>query len=107
LAAVDDGTRDGELVVVSELTRMVPAKDVAPNLQTDPDWREIEPRLRALANGTRSGASRNRKALDPHRVLAPLPPSYQRLDGSAFKSHLSLMATAFGRHVEKEVPLMS
>lgn len=104
LATVGDGTRDGELVIVSsDLTRMVSARDVAPNLQTAlENWREAEPRLRALADGMKSGASANDKALDPQCVLAPLPRSYQWLDGSVFKTHLSLMATAFGRDVDKE-----
>jgi fumarylacetoacetate (FAA) hydrolase len=110
LATIDNGTRDGELVVVStDLSTMVSAGGVAPTLQAALEsWDSAEPRLRKLAetlNGGGGGTS-----FDPAKVLAPLPRAYQWIDGSVFKNHLRLMSTAFNRDPDKEVnypnPLM-
>lgn len=111
LATIENGTRDGRLVVVSsDLGRMVPASAVAPTMQTAlEDWDAAEPRLRELAQGLEGGAG-DAQPFDPARALAPLPRAYQWLDGSVFKNHGRLMATAFGRDIEKEAshpkPLM-
>lgn len=111
LATIDNGTRDGELVVVSsDLGKMLPASQVARNLQTALEsWDTAEPQLRKLSETLKADAG-SAKAFDPAKALAPLPRAYQWLDGSVFKNHGRLMATAFGRDVEKEVnypnPLM-
>ncbi|XSC47379.1 fumarylacetoacetate hydrolase family protein [Bradyrhizobium sp. RDT10] len=109
LATIDNGSRDGQLVVVStDLARMTPATAVAPTLQAAlENWDGAAPQLRDLA-GTLAGGGG--QPFDPAKALAPLPRAYQWLDGSVFRNHLRLMATAFKRDLEKEAnypkPLM-
>jgi fumarylacetoacetate (FAA) hydrolase len=102
LATVDDGSRDGELVVVSrDLSRLVSAAGIAPTMQAAlENWTVVEPRLRELAVSLDGGDG---KLFDHAKALAPLPRAYQWLDGSAFKNHMRLMAIAFKRDVEKDL----
>ncbi|MQB45932.1 fumarylacetoacetate hydrolase family protein [Rhizobium sp. ICMP 5592] len=112
LATIPNGTRDGELVVVSaDLTRAVSARAIAPNLLTAfEDWAAAEPRLRALAEDLAAGRAGQIFAFDQSTALSPLPRSFQWIDGSCFKNHLYLMARATGRDPEIEMnspfPLM-
>lgn len=91
LATLPGATRDGRLVVVSrDLTRAVEAEEVAPSLRVALErWHEAKPALRALAIQVEGGAG---AAFDLAQALAPLPRSFQWLDGSAFASHTALMA---------------
>ncbi len=105
LATRDDGTPDGELLVVSEdRTR---AKTVLgwPNLLAAiRDWQAAEPELRAAAVEVENGAGGK---LDLAKLRAPLPRSWQWLDGSAFQVHADLMQVAFGTEpIEHDKPLM-
>lgn len=112
LATIPNGTRDGELVVVStDLSAAVAAKAVAPNLLTAMEnWAAAEPRLRSLANDVAAGRAPGAFAFDQTTALSPLPRSFQWIDGSCFKNHLYLMAKATGRDPEIEMnspfPLM-
>jgi len=109
LSTIANGTRDGQLVVVSsDLKRMLNASAVAPTLQTALEsWDAVAPKLELLARDLAHGAG---LPFDHATALAPLPRAYQWLDGSVFKNHLRLMATAFNRDADKEVnspnPLM-
>lgn len=97
LASLRDGTRDGELVVVSrDLTRAVTAASVAPSLQAAlENWASAAPRLRKLYDELNAGKAAGAFTLDVRRLAAPLPRAYQWLDGSAFSSHGDLMQKAF------------
>ena len=112
LATIPNGTRDGELVVVSaDLTTAVSAKAIAPNLLAAMEnWTAVEPRLRAIAGDLAAGRAAGTFAFDQATALSPLPRSFQWIDGSCFKNHLFLMATATGRDPEIEMnspfPLM-
>ncbi|MBF2714146.1 fumarylacetoacetate hydrolase [Agrobacterium vitis] len=112
LATIPNGTRDGELVVVSaDLSRAVSAREIAPNLLTAfEDWSSAEPKLRALAKDLAEDLAKNTFAFDQATALSPLPRSFQWIDGSCFKNHLYLMAKATGRDPEIEMnspfPLM-
>ena len=102
LATRADGTPDGELVVVShDGARCVPAGGRWPNLLAAiTAWDEAESELRALTN--RAG-----EPLNPANIRAPLPRSWQWLDGSAFATHADLMQVAFGTEkIEHDKPLM-
>jgi fumarylacetoacetate (FAA) hydrolase len=109
LATIDNGSRDGQLVVVSsDLGRMAPATAVAATLQAAlENWDRAEPGLRQIATSLAAGGG---QPFDPATARAPLPRAYQWLDGSVFRNHLRLMATAFNRDIEKEAnypkPLM-
>jgi fumarylacetoacetate (FAA) hydrolase len=98
LATLDDGSRDGQLLVVSrDLSRAVAARDIAATLQRALDeWPAPVPALKqrydALNTGTASGAF----AFDPARCLSPLPRSYHWADGSAYVNHVELVRKARG-----------
>jgi fumarylacetoacetate (FAA) hydrolase len=112
LATIPNGTRDGEPVVVSsDLAKAVSAKHIAPNLLTAMEnWTRVEPRLRSLAGDLATERAANVFAFDQSTALSPLPRSFQWIDGSCFKNHLFLMATATGRDPDVEMnstfPLM-
>lgn len=96
LATRTDGSRDGELVVVSaHHDRWVSARGIVPNLQAALDrWDEVAPELerldRALAHGSVGEPS------DFARLSAPLPRAYEWIDGSAFVQHIELVRRARG-----------
>jgi len=112
LATIANGTRDGELVVVSsDLQTAVSAKAIAPNLLTAMEnWTAVEGRLKTLASELAAGKATGVFAFDQSAVLSPLPRSFQWIDGSCFKNHLRLMALSTGRDPKVEMdspyPLM-
>jgi fumarylacetoacetate (FAA) hydrolase len=112
LGTIPNGTRDGELVVVSQdLSSAVSAKAIAPNLLTAMEsWAAVEPKLAALAGELAAGRAKDAFAFDQAKALSPLPRSFQWIDGSCFKNHLRLMALATGRDPKLEMdspyPLM-
>lgn len=104
LATLANGTPDGRLVVVSaDGTRALDAG--VPNLLAAvTDWHAAEPLLKACAERVAAGQG---QVLDPALLLAPLPRSWQWLDGSAFGTHGELMQIAFNLPpVESDRPLM-
>jgi fumarylacetoacetate (FAA) hydrolase len=102
LATRKDGTRDGTLLVVSrDLARAVPATGIAPTLLAALErWDETEGPLRALAERLEAGDVDDAFPFDPADVAAPLPRTWQWLDGSVFESHGRLMQKAL--HPDKE-----
>ena len=105
LATRDDGTPDGALVVVSaDAGRALMAPDWPNLLAAITDWTAAEPDLAALAAQLAAGAG---DPLDQTTLRAPLPRSWQWLDGSAFQVHADLMQVAFGTEpIEHAKPLM-
>jgi fumarylacetoacetate (FAA) hydrolase len=106
LATRAQGTPDGELLVVStDGTRCLAAGPRWPSLLAAIErWEVAEPVLRALAARLAAGEG---AALDPQELRAPLPRSWQWLDGSAFPTHAELMQVAFSSPpIETEKPLM-
>ena len=97
LATLNDGTRDGQLVVVSrDLTRCAPAGDIAATLQAAlDDWARIAPRLQALADTLEAGDAADRP-FDQADAHSPLPRAYQWADGSAYVNHVALVRQARG-----------
>lgn len=96
LATLDDGTRDGRLVIVDPTgMRCTPAVDIAPTLQAAlDDWKRCQPLLRALA--LRISAEGGALELNPRQLLAPLPRAYEWIDASAFIHHVRLVRRARG-----------
>lgn len=97
LATLDDGSRDGCLLVVArDLSRAVLATDIAPTLQAlVDDWTSLEPALQVLYRQLNEGQCAAAFELDPVSLAAPLPRAWQWLDGSCFLSHGELMQKAF------------
>ena len=105
LASIDDGSRDGSLVVVSKDGHYISASDVAPSMQAAlENWTEFAPLLTELSKQLEQGGGVNSEGVT---LLAPLPRAWQWLDGSAFKSHGDLMEKVFGIDpVPLDKPLM-
>lgn len=106
LATRGQGTPDGELIVVSaDGNRCLPAGSRWPNLLAAiTDWNLAEAQLRALDARLAAGEG---VALDARQLRAPLPRSWQWLDGSVFATHARLMEVAFNtKPIETDKPLM-
>jgi len=98
IATLRNESPDGQLVVVSaDSKRCLAAGHSWPTLQHAlASWAEAEPHLRRLGNALDSGDVAEAQPFDSRDALAPLPRSWQWLDGSAFQSHGDLMSTVFG-----------
>ncbi len=104
LATIANGSPDGQLVVVSADGARALAADIPNLLAAITDWRAAEPVLFALAKRVNAGHG---EAFDPALLRAPLPRSWQWLDGSAFGTHGELMQIAFNLPpIETDRPLM-
>ncbi|MEY4583452.1 MAG: hypothetical protein RL701_8155, partial [Pseudomonadota bacterium] len=101
LATLDDGTRDGALVVVDRRGRRLrKATAIAKSLQAAlDDWDRAAPALLQLAAALESESAAQPSAsvpLEGARLLAPLPRAYEWVDGSAFLHHVRLARQARG-----------
>ena len=96
LATYKDGSRDGQLVVVSrDLSTAHYATGIASKMQQVlDDWNFISPQLQDLYETLNSGKARHAFPFDPTQCMAPLPRAYQWADGSAFINHVELVRKA-------------
>ena len=96
LATLKDGSRDGQLVVVSrDLASAHFATGVATTLQQVlDDWNFLSPQLQDLYDSLNSGKARHAFPFEPVQCMAPLPRAYQWADGSAFINHVELVRKA-------------
>ena len=101
LASYHDGSRDGQLVVVSRDLRQAHfAGGIAGRLQQVlDDWNFLAPQLETLSRSLNQGKALHAFAFDPAKCLAPLPRAYQWVDGSAFINHVALVRKARGAEV--------
>ena len=111
LATYKDGTRDGQLVVVSrDLSTAHYATGIAHKLQQAlDDWNFIAPQLQDLYVTLNQGKARHAFPFDPAMCMAPLPRAYQWADGSAYINHVELVRAARNSEVPAsfyEDPLM-
>ncbi|MBU1358077.1 MAG: fumarylacetoacetate hydrolase, partial [Gammaproteobacteria bacterium] len=100
LATLKDGSRDGQLVVVSrDLATAHFATGIAQRMQQAlDDWGFMSPQLQDLSDALNGGRARHAFPFDPAQCMAPLPRAYQWADGSAFLNHVELVRKA--RHAE-------
>ena len=98
LATLKDGSRDGQLAVVSrDLKTAHLATHIAPSLQAVlDDWSFLAPQLQELSTALNEGRTRHSFAFDPKHCMAPLPRAYQWADGSAYVNHVELVRKARG-----------
>jgi fumarylacetoacetate (FAA) hydrolase len=96
LATYKDGSRDGQLVVVSrDLTSAHYATGIANTLQQAlDDWNFMAPQLQDLYVTLNQGKARHAFAFDTRMCMAPLPRAYQWADGSAYINHVELVRAA-------------
>ena len=93
LATYKDGSRDGQLVVVSrDLATAHYATGIASRLQQVlDDWGFIAPQLQDLYETLNNGKARHAFPFDPALCMAPLPRAHQWADGSAYMNHVELV----------------
>ena len=111
LASYKDGSRDGQLVVVSrDLASAHYATGIATRMQQLlDDWSFVSPQLEELSQALDHGRARHAFAFDPAQCMAPLPRAFQWADGSAYLNHVELVRKARGAEVPAtfyEDPLM-
>ncbi|HEY0887894.1 MAG TPA: fumarylacetoacetate hydrolase family protein [Ramlibacter sp.] len=96
LATYKDGSRDGQLVVVSrDLATAHYATGIADRLQQVlDDWGFLSPQLQDLSDTLNGGKARHAFPFEPARCMAPLPRAYQWADGSAYINHVELVRAA-------------
>ena len=96
LATYKDGSRDGQLVVVSrDLSTAHYATGIANKMQQAlDDWGFIAPQLVDLYETLNQGKARHAFPFDPAMCMAPLPRAYQWADGSAYINHVELVRAA-------------
>jgi fumarylacetoacetate (FAA) hydrolase len=101
LATYKDGSRDGQLVVVSRnLALAHHATGIATRLQQVlDDWNFLSPQLQDLYDALNTGRARHAFAFEPRQCMAPLPRAYQWADGSAYINHVELVRKARGAEV--------
>jgi fumarylacetoacetate (FAA) hydrolase len=86
LASLNDGSRDGQLVVVSrDLCTAHYATGIADHLQQAlDDWNFMSPQLQDLYDTLNFGKPRHAFPLDPRLCLAPLPRAHLLAMGNAY-----------------------
>jgi fumarylacetoacetate (FAA) hydrolase len=111
LATYKDGSRDGQLLVVSrDLAQAAFATQIANRLQQVlDDWNYLSPQLQDVYDALNAGRARHAFPFDPAQCMAPLPRAYQWADGSAYINHVELVRKARGAEVPESFytdPLM-
>ena len=111
LSTINDGTRDGQLAVVSrDLKTAHLADGIAPTMQAAlDDWAFIAPQLNDLYVLLNGGRGHRSFEFDPAKCMAPLPRAYQWADGSAYVNHVELVRKARNAEMPEsfwEDPLM-
>jgi fumarylacetoacetate (FAA) hydrolase len=96
LATYNDGSRDGQLLVVSrDLASAHYATGIAAKMQQVlDDWSFMSPQLQDLYDALNNGKARHAFPFDPAMCMAPLPRAYQWADGSAYLNHVELVRKA-------------
>ena len=99
LATYKDGSRDGQLIVVSrDLSHAQYATGIASRMQQVlDDWNFMSPQLQDVYDALNSGQTsrmRNAFPFEPKLCMAPLPRAYQWADGSAYLNHVELVRKA-------------
>jgi len=112
LATYKDGSRDGQLVVVSrDLSLAHHAAGIATRLQQVlDDWNFLSPQLEDLSATLNQGKARHAFPFEPRQCMAPLPRAYQRAEASAYLSHADRLRRAGGRSLPEDAlihPLMA
>lgn len=96
LASINNGTRDGQLVVVSkDLTKAVVVSEIATTIQAALDqWATKEALLKEVYDNLNAGTLSNTIDFTTAKVMAPIPRAYHWADGSAYVTHVELVRKA-------------
>ena len=92
LATYKDGSRDGQLIVVSrDLRQACYATGIASRMQQVlDDWSFMAPQLQDLYTQLNAGRANHAFSFDASQCMAPLPRSHQWVEAAAYPSHLAL-----------------
>lgn len=110
LASLHEGGRDGSLIVVSsDLSRALQVSEIATTLQSAlENWSNARPELESVYDRLNDDGQSGFE-LNQANLAAPLPRTYQWLDGSAFLPHVRRVRQARGAEVPEQLltdPLM-
>lgn len=96
LATLKDGSRDGQLLIVSrDLKTAMIADGIASTLQRAlDDWGFIAPQLDEAYQRLNAGRAVNTFDFDAAQCMAPLPRAFQWADGSSYVNHVELVRKA-------------
>lgn len=96
LASINNGTRDGQLVVVTkDLTKAVAVSEIAITMQEALDqWETKEALLKEVYEKLNAGKLSNTIDFTTAKVMAPIPRAYHWADGSAYVTHVELVRKA-------------
>jgi len=96
LATLKNGSRDGELVIVSrDLSKAVRVNNIANTLQQVlDDWGTIAPQLELVYQKLNDNQIENNFDFEQEQCESPLPRAYQWADGSAYVNHVELVRKA-------------
>lgn len=111
LATLKNGTRDGQLVVVSrDLSQAITVPTIAQTLQQALDhWQESYSKLKETYDLLNAGKIKNPLKFSEQRITSPLPRAFQWADGSAYVNHVELVRKARGAEMPADFwtdPLM-
>jgi fumarylacetoacetate (FAA) hydrolase len=111
LATYNDGTRDGQLVLVSrDLKRAVKVPEIASTMQYALDnWDTVSQPLQEAYLALNNGKITDDFAFHQAECESPLPRAYQWADGSAYVNHVELVRKARNAEMPEsfwEDPLM-
>jgi fumarylacetoacetate (FAA) hydrolase len=109
LATLMDGSRNGQLAVVSrDLTQAHFATGIATTMQQLlDDWNFVSPQLEDLSATLNGGKARHAFPFDPARCLAPLPRPVAWLRGEGAGQDARLEAAAGGALAGARLPLVA
>jgi fumarylacetoacetate (FAA) hydrolase len=98
LATRKNGTRDGELLVVSrDNQRAAVVGAIAPTLQSlMDDWAAKVPAIETMFDALNAGTHPDAFEVDTTTLHSPLPRAYAWIDGSAYINHIVLVRKARG-----------
>ncbi|GAA0213347.1 fumarylacetoacetate hydrolase family protein [Kangiella japonica] len=95
LATLRDGTRDGQLVVVSKDLTKATKVDYVKTLQAAlDDWNTFKPKLEKTYQELNDGQISDAMDFEQESCESPLPRAYQWADGSAYVNHVELVRKA-------------
>lgn len=96
LASLKNGSRDGQLVVVSrDLTRCVAVPSIAVTMQQLLDnWADLSAQLSEVYQALNAGSVAGEMTFDQAQCESPLPRAFQWADGSAYVNHVELVRKA-------------
>lgn len=109
LATLRNGSRDGQLLVVSrDLQTACKAGHVQTMQYAIEHWGQVEPMLQETYARLNQGQAAGAFRFDPQAVGAPFPRAYQFIDASAFLNHGDIMERAYKLSVKKDkgIPIL-